>query len=197
MMLLSARAPRVAVRVAAARAMSLELDGAARVPGAETLRPPGVRLPNREVGGLSRGGHLPFVPRELRTNQPAVGRSFFDRLGLVAVALLGKIEQLVELRDVTLGSRDRLRLERRQANRGLFDRHDRIRQRIRNHFLGCDRGEHLRVESRLLRFSALARKSGVARNASRPMACAIGRSIVATETCSVSRMEKQKSLWDR
>ena len=110
-MTLIAGAPRIAVCVAAL-AISLELRRrAASVSAAETFRPARIRLSNGEVRSLPRVGHLTFVPRKLRANQPTVSRSFLDRIGLIAVSVVGKIEQRVELRDAALGSDDWLRLE--------------------------------------------------------------------------------------
>ena len=108
-MTLIAGAPRIAVCVALA--ISLELRRAASVSAAETFRPARIRLSNGEVRSLPRVGHLTFVPRKLRANQPTVSRSFLDRLGLIAVSVVGKIEQRVELHDAALGSDDWLRLE--------------------------------------------------------------------------------------
>ena len=92
-MTLIAGAPRIAV--CAALAISLELRRAASVSAAETFRPARIRLSNGEVRSLPRVGHLTFVPRKLRANQPTVSRSFLDRLGLIAVSVASMTVYLV------------------------------------------------------------------------------------------------------
>jgi len=167
---LAATAANVAARIprSVPLPVALELDGS-RVPSGKSLRPGVVRLTNREVWCLPSGGHLPFVTRQLRTNQTAVRRTFFNRFPVIAVHafVFRKIEQRVERCGTTLRSRSVVH-ERGDWRRGLcdrnrFHRHRRVRSSgwRRGDSFRRSVGEHLGVERSLLRLLALAWNCGV------------------------------------